>query len=799
MPPLRPFLLCLASALVLALPAPTSAQKTIEGRVVDAATGEGLPAAGLLVEGTLRGTITNDDGAYAITLERLPATLVVRYIGYETQRLEITADSEARQDVRLEPATLLLDEVVVTGEDPAENIMRKVIEQKQAWRDSLQTYRAEAYNRFTLANDTGIVSINEALTAVFWDRERGTREVVKARRQTENQDLDAFLPAAFFITNLYDDDVEIAGYELIGVTHPDALRHYAFRLDSTRALDGQTVYDIAVRPANRFKSAFEGRVAVLDSAYALLEVELTPSEAFLFPPPINELSVTYAQQFSNFGTGEVWLPVDFRSRTDLQVGFAGLLQIPAIRVEQVARLSDYDVNAPVPDSLFTGEADELAVDTAAVEADTLLDLPSAAVPLSAREAEAYAEIDSTETLEEAFRPSGPLARFVDVDGDDEEEGDGNGGGPDLPDWLDVEPLLWFNRVEAAHVGLAADVRLPGRGTATVRGGYQTGPRTWTYGAGTRWPFGENGRLALSADYRYGTEPRYASDVYGRFLNSAAVLLGEVDYFDYVGAERVRFTADVRPRRPDVRLGLGLNVERYFSVAQTTGYDLLAGRDFRPNPDVREGRLRSVGASLAWGDDAPLGIIGRRRLELDVEHGPDGFLGSDFSFTRVEAALDWRFTTLLPRRLLPNTLDVRLVGGALRGRPPLQRLGIVDGTLSVYAPFGGLRTLAGRPYEGERHAALFWEHNFRTLPFELVGLYGLARRGYNVLVFGGHARTWVSDAGLAAFAPYAPRVPDGFHHEIGASLSGLFGLLRLNLGVRLDEPGVSFGLSAARIF
>ena len=62
---------------------------------------------------------------------------------------------------------------MVTGEDPARNIMRKVIERKQQWRDSLRTYRAEAYNRFTLANDTGIVSINEVLTDVYWDREKG--------------------------------------------------------------------------------------------------------------------------------------------------------------------------------------------------------------------------------------------------------------------------------------------------------------------------------------------------------------------------------------------------------------------------------------------------------------------------------------------------------------------------------------------------------------------------------------------------------------------------------------------------
>ena len=608
-----------------------------------------------------------------------------------------------------------------------------------------------------------------------------------------------FLPAAFFITNLYDDDVEVAGYELIGVTHPDALRHYAFRLDSTRQFNGQRVYDIAVRPKNKFKSAFEGRVAVLDSAYALLEVELRPSEAFLFPPPVNRLDITYRQQFSDFGR-DFWLPVDFRSETDVKIKLPGLLELPTIHVQQTARLTDYDVNVALPDSLYATEDDYLAVDSAAVEADTLLEGQGAMVPLSVREAEAYTAIDSTETLDKAFAPSGPLARFIDMEDEDEERGENDGRGgfrPGLPDWLETEPLLWFNRVEAVHVGLEADVRLPGPWQASARGGYQTGPRTWTYGGGVEGRI--TGWLGLEGTYRYGTEPRYTSDVYGRFLNSAAMLLGEIDYFDYLGTERVRLAADVRPRGLDANLTLGLSLERPFSARKTTDYDLLGNHLFRPNPDVQEGRLRSLSARLAWGDDAPLGIIGRRRLELAVEHSPEGFLGNEFDFTRFEAALDWRFVTLLSRRLLPNTLDVRLVGGTFRGGLPIQRLGIVDGRLSLYAPFGGLRTLGGRPYEGEEYAALFWEHNFRTLPFELVGLYGLARRGYNVLVFGGHAQTWVSDAGRVRLTPYAPNISDGFHHEVGVSLSGLFGLLRLNLGVRLDAPGFSVGLSAARIF
>ena len=43
------------------------------------------------------------------------------------------------------------------------------------------------------------------------------------------------------------------------------------------------------------------------------------------------------------------------------------------------------------------------------------------------------------------------------------------------------------------------------------------------------------------------------------------------------------------------------------------------------------------------------------------------------------------------------------------------------------------------------------------------------------------------------------MPDRVHHELGLSLSGLFGLFRLDVAARLDAPGFAVGVSAARIF
>jgi len=781
------------------LPHISLGQTLVTGTVTDAESGEPLPAANIQIDGTYRGTITNGDGRFSLRLDHIPSTLIFRFIGFESQRRTVSAGGDVQLAVALRPATYEMGEIVVTGEDPAVDIMRKVIARKKVWRAALRSYRAEAYSRITLANDTGIVSITESVTDAFWDKERGSREVVRSRRQTSNMELDAYLPAALFVKNLYDDDIEIAGYTFIGVTHPDALNRYQFTLSGSRTIDGHVVYDIAVRPKSKLTSAFVGRLSVLDGVYALLDVELTPGEAFLFPPPVKQFQVTYRQQFTNSG-GDFWLPVDFRSDADLKINFQGLIVFPDIHVHQVARLTDYEVNVAVPDSLYD-KNEYLTVDSSAVAADSLLSRTGTAVPLSGLEQAAYRGIDSTMTLDKAYRPRGPLSFLVKTEsGDDGKRRGQRGRGTSGPlANIDFSPELWFNRVDGAHLALGAKVSLAEGVRIDGVGGYKTGPGAWTYGGGLAWSFGPSRRLELSAHYRQGIEPRYRSELNGRLSNGVDMLFGGVDYFDYYGNEKVNARLTYRLPLRSSSIALEFNDERHFDVAKNTDYRFLTSDTYAINPTITEGRLRSFKLRLALHDeDIPLPVTGRRRLVAEVEHSASGLFDSDFSFTRYALTLDWRFETFFQRRLIPNALDLRLVAATFDGTLPPQRFSIVDASGSFYKPFGALRTLEDRPYEGDRTLALYWEHNFRTVPFEILGLTGLARRGINVIVHGAHGRTWLSRHNRRALA-FDPRVPSRFHHEVGFSISGLFSLFRADFTWRLDAPGFTVGLGAARIF
>jgi TonB-linked SusC/RagA family outer membrane protein len=88
--------------------------RQITGTVTTSEDGSALPGVSVAVVGTTIGVITNVDGMYSIPNVPADAQFIeVRFVGYETQRIEIGGKSVV--DVVLNPASIALDEVVVTA------------------------------------------------------------------------------------------------------------------------------------------------------------------------------------------------------------------------------------------------------------------------------------------------------------------------------------------------------------------------------------------------------------------------------------------------------------------------------------------------------------------------------------------------------------------------------------------------------------------------------------------------------------------------------------------------------------
>ena len=93
-----------------------SAQVALTGRVTDAATAEPLTGAQVVLKSAKgTGAVTDLEGNFTLnTREKLPLTLVIDYIGYRTEEIDVYDDSEPI-DIELSEDVNILSEVVIIG------------------------------------------------------------------------------------------------------------------------------------------------------------------------------------------------------------------------------------------------------------------------------------------------------------------------------------------------------------------------------------------------------------------------------------------------------------------------------------------------------------------------------------------------------------------------------------------------------------------------------------------------------------------------------------------------------------
>lgn len=99
-------------AFVLATQILSAQELTVTGQVISGDDSYPLPGVSVVVKGTMRGTFTDSDGNYTISLAS-GQTLVFSCIGYLDHQETVT---EARQiNVSMSPDSQMLDEVVAIG------------------------------------------------------------------------------------------------------------------------------------------------------------------------------------------------------------------------------------------------------------------------------------------------------------------------------------------------------------------------------------------------------------------------------------------------------------------------------------------------------------------------------------------------------------------------------------------------------------------------------------------------------------------------------------------------------------
>ncbi|UZR95849.1 TonB-dependent receptor [Chondrinema litorale] len=90
------------------------AQSSIQGKILDAELLQPLPGATILLKGTSKGTITNENGLFSLTgIPEGEQILIISYVGFNTIEKQISGELNSPLSIILEPSVISGKEVIV--------------------------------------------------------------------------------------------------------------------------------------------------------------------------------------------------------------------------------------------------------------------------------------------------------------------------------------------------------------------------------------------------------------------------------------------------------------------------------------------------------------------------------------------------------------------------------------------------------------------------------------------------------------------------------------------------------------
>ena len=348
--------------------------------------GEKLSYASIIVKGSSKGTMANDDGVYELALEKGSYTLIFQYLSHKTLEKTVEIGNDYLVfDVILAEQSVALNEVKFSAkaEDPAYTIMRKTISMARFKILELDAYTARTYVKGTakvnevsglvkmlagkkIEKETGLkigqTYVIESINDINFRQPSNVKEkVVSARNNLPKQLQDQ---GANFITVARTSFYSPKSFgDMISPLSPSALAYYKFKYEGDFNENGLTVNKIRVIPKSEGENVFSGVINVIEDSWYIHSLDLK----FKDDNTANAIKIIYSP------FKEVWLPVSYAFRSDFDAfGFKGFFNyVTNVRNYAVTINEKYHQKPVVIDEKID-KAEALAIKSEKVDAKTAL-------------------------------------------------------------------------------------------------------------------------------------------------------------------------------------------------------------------------------------------------------------------------------------------------------------------------------------------------------------------------------------------------------------------------------------------
>ena len=311
----------------------------IMGKVIDSETKEPVPFVSIYFKGTSIGSISDFNGEYALETMHAGDSLSASSIGYNPQVKVIFKNRFQTVNFELSPNSYTLNEVViVAGENPADILLRKVIDAKeQNSNKNFDFYQYEVYNKIEFdANnltekfknrkilepfsfifnhvDTSTVNgkaflpvfLTETLSDVYYRKNpRTKKEVIKASKVSgfENESFSQIMGNIYQTANIYDNHIVLFEKNFVSPIANFGFAYYKYYLVDSSYIDNQWCYQIMFKPRRKQELTFTGNIWIHDTTFAIKKVDMR----IIDDANINFINAMDIRQDYNLIEGKYWM------------------------------------------------------------------------------------------------------------------------------------------------------------------------------------------------------------------------------------------------------------------------------------------------------------------------------------------------------------------------------------------------------------------------------------------------------------------------------------------------------------
>ncbi len=421
-----------------------TAQTVVKGKITNSATQQPMAFVSVYFKDG-KGVSSGEDGTYLLsTINDKRTEIVFSYGGYKTITRKIEPGKEITLDIQMEQP--VMNEVVVKSkrgkyrnkDNPAVELIRKVIDNKAANRISAYDYvQYQQYEKMELSltnkpeklmknkllknyvfildnQDTSKVEgkalvpvyLEETLSDKYYRKDPEKQKTfitgqkkVNFGEFVDNNGISNYINRLYADINVYDNNITILTNQFLSPVADAAPTFYRFYIRDTVEADGIKLIRLNFTPRNPTDLLFRGTLYVtLDGNYA-----------------VQKLNMSISKNANLNWTRELHIKQDFEKGIDgrYHVSLSNMLAEFAlskgadggIMGERTVSFKNFVVNQSAPDSIY--KAKDLALGTDPPAATDSFWTENRHQPLTAIEAKVYSNIDSLQNMK-SYR------RFMDI-------------------------------------------------------------------------------------------------------------------------------------------------------------------------------------------------------------------------------------------------------------------------------------------------------------------------------------------------------------------------------------------------